>query len=161
MASLVTCKVCKKEHSDDVKRCPHCGAKYSPSVKNGAVAIVLLVISAMILIKCSEDTKKAQKSVPVEAVIPPAPKPFDENEAKIDAGIGCELVAEKAMKDPSSFNIDRDATRASYKDGKGMVTIYYRAKNSFGAITPGAMQCKFEVTTGTNTRIVSAKELKR
>ena len=58
----------------------------------------------------------------------------------------------KRMKDPKSMDIDRDQTRIKLNNGSGSVTIFYRAKNSFGAVVPGASRCDFTVR-GTNTQI--------
>ncbi len=53
MASLVTCKVCKKEHSDDVKRCPHCGAKYSKPLSKRPFAILMMGLTGFIFYQCA------------------------------------------------------------------------------------------------------------
>lgn len=44
MATLVTCKLCKKEHSDDVARCPSCGVKYNKPLSKRPFALAVLGI---------------------------------------------------------------------------------------------------------------------
>lgn len=79
MASLVTCQVCKKEHSDDVKRCPHCGAKYSkpftkrPFAKLMAGAFGLIVFSCVSALNGTKDVAAPTPKPPV--VIPGTPLP--------------------------------------------------------------------------------------
>lgn len=167
MASLVTCKVCKKEHSDDVKRCPSCGAKYSKPILKRPVLIVFLAFFAFIVFKCTSGMEEAGRSRDIhESTKTPEQraaerKAADETATKQDAAIGCEIMVKKSMKDPSSFDIDSDATRGTLKNGKGAVTIFYRAKNSFAAIVPGATECKFVVTSGTSTQITATTQIRR
>ena len=167
MASLVSCIVCKKEHSDDVKRCPSCGAKYSKPLTQRPLVILALALTAFIAYRCSTGLKEAtQKQAVTESAKSPEQKQREqaanlEENIKMDALAGCEVLVEKTLKDPSSFAPERDQYRTNLKAGKGSVTLIYRAKNSFGAVVPGATQCQFEVTSGSSTRIVSSKEIKR
>ena len=167
MASLVTCKVCKKEHSDDVKRCPSCGAKYSRPITQRPLAILAVALTGFIAYKCTSGFDEiSRKSAETESAKSPEQKQREqaanlEENIKMDALAGCEVLVEKALKDPSSFAPERDQYRTNLKAGKGSVTLIYRAKNSFGAVVPGATQCQFEVTSGSNTRIISRKEIKR
>lgn len=167
MASLVTCKVCKKEHSDDVKRCPHCGAKYSKPLSKRPFAIVMMALTGFIFYQCTSVFQSASSRIDAaEAAKSPEQKQREQQEklvesTKFDAIAGCEVLVKKSLKDPSSFAPDRDQYLASLKDGKGAVTLVYRAKNSFNAVVPGATQCQYEVTSGSSTRVTSVKEIKR
>ena len=166
MASLVTCKVCKKEHSDDVSKCPHCGAKYSKPLTKRPFAIAVALLFGFIAYKCTSVSDEiSRKSAATEAAKSPEQKQREqaanlEENIKMDALAGCEVLVEKALKDPSSFTPERDQYRSNLKSGKGSVTLVYRAKNSFGAVVPGSTQCQFEVTSGSSTRIISSKEIK-
>ena len=166
MASLVTCKLCKKEHSDDVKRCPSCGAKYSKPLSKRPFAIVVMALTGFIFYQCTSVFQSASSRIDAaEAAKSPEQKQREQQErliesTKSDAVAGCEVLIKKALKDPSSFAPERDDYRSTLNDGKGSVTLIYRAKNSFGAVVPGVTQCQFEVTTGSSTRIISTKEVK-
>ena len=76
MASLVTCKVCKKEHSDDVTRCPSCGAKYSKPLTKRPFALVMLAIFGVLVFSTvlgltgERDASPVKTAQPVVAIPP-------------------------------------------------------------------------------------------
>lgn len=73
-ATLVVCKVCKKEHADDVARCPHCGTKYSKPMSKRPVAILVAVTFGLLLFSCiSRIQEHDTPAVPPAAIAPPAP----------------------------------------------------------------------------------------
>ena len=75
MASLVTCKVCKKEHSDDVSRCPHCGAKYSKPLTKRPFALVMLAIFGVMVFSAVLGSIGGRDASPVKTAQPVAPTP--------------------------------------------------------------------------------------
>ena len=75
MASLVTCKVCKKEHSNDVQRCPSCGAKYSKPISQRPFALVMLAIFGVMVFSAVLGAIGGRDASPVKTAQPVAPTP--------------------------------------------------------------------------------------
>lgn len=77
--ALTKCKECKNEVSDLAKKCPHCGiANPAMTVKKAVsdwfkgclILIVLIVVGAFSLSKCSDDDQPTKAAVEQQFVIP-------------------------------------------------------------------------------------------
>ena len=75
MASLVMCKVCKKEHSDDVNRCPSCGAKYSKPLTKRPFALLMLAVFGVLVVSAVMGSLGGRDASPVQTTQPAAPTP--------------------------------------------------------------------------------------
>ena len=48
--SLVTCKVCNKEHAKVAKVCPHCGNTGTPFQQQQAIGAVILLVVLFVVV---------------------------------------------------------------------------------------------------------------
>jgi len=167
MTQLTACAVCKKEHADDVKRCPHCGAKYNKPITKRPLAIIMVAVVGYVAYSCSSTIdQSSRRAAAIEDAKSPEQKAADRQAATIaetlnDAYAGCQVATERGalFKDPKSIEWDPTQQRGNIE--KKTVTGVVRAKNSFGAIVPQSIVCTFEITTGTTTRIKTVKFAKQ
>lgn len=163
MATLTTCTVCKKQHSDDVKRCPHCGAIYSKPITQRPFAIFMIVATGYIVYSCTMAFDEASTRIAAsEAAKTPEQKASEklaaDRQATLeDAYLGCQVAAERkaVFKNPKSIEWDSTQMRGSLD--KKLVGGTVRATNSFGAVVAQAVTCTFEITNGTSTRITAVQ----
>lgn len=169
MAGLGTCRTCNGVVAYGAKACPHCGQSDpapTPITKRPFAMIVLgifgLLVGFTVLGSMAgrDDVTPAPPVKAARVLTDPERKAARDEAIGEDAAAGCAVQVEKAMKDPASLQLDHDKTRMNLKADGGTVTIYYRAKNSFAAVVPGATRCTFELNGGTNTRITKLTEVK-
>lgn len=163
MATLTTCTVCKKQHSNDVKRCPHCGAKYSKPITQRPFAIFMIAAAGYIVYSCTTAFDEASTRIAAtEAAKTPEQKArekkiADDNATLEDAYLGCQIAAERraVFKNPKSIEWDASQQRGNLD--KKLVGGTVRATNSYGAVVAQSITCGFEITSGTSTRITAVQ----
>lgn len=169
MAALSKCNTCSGVVAVGAKACPHCGVS-NPAPKTllqRPFALFMILGVGYIFYSCSSALNSAERSAEArqQSMTPEqkaeAAKTATRENAKHDAFAGCQVAVQKQLKNPKSFDVDMDASRATLEaDGSaGAVYMRYRATNSFNAVVPGAMTCKFSAVgeRTTVTAITAAK----
>lgn len=70
----------------------------------------------------------------------------------------CNVEVKDRLKDPGSFEPDRAKAVAMKTDEGFSVQVQYRAKNSFGALTPGVAKCTFSGNGKDQKPLLESKE---
>ena len=139
--ALIICKDCKKEFSDDAKRCPHCGAKKLNDhkvLKGIGIAICFLWA--------------------IGKINSPAPIPSTET-----ASYMCKDFVKQSLHDPDSADFDDWTHYFSEQEKNDIfhVQVTLRAKNGFNALRKMVVDCKVTKTPSNKWVLVKLKELKQ
>jgi hypothetical protein len=110
MAKLINCKICKKEISNTVKKCPHCGYKN----KNGVLFYLLLFIFLLFVIslfKPKEQEENKSKKLHIYKI--------DKNGNKISTLTNLELLeCYYIMLNPDNFYLNTEQKSKIYHQRK-------------------------------------------
>ena len=149
--SLVNCKECGKEVSDQAASCPHCGAPIQGSPTNKATAksdgrngyllafgifIGLITVSGVI---SSINGFKIMPVVLKQVVILG-------NRAGMQlvyGRSGCRRTLQELLRDPESLQGD-EYTVAWTSQEKWTAKIQFRSRNGFGGMSSGEAVCSFD-----------------
>lgn len=118
--ALVSCSECKKEISDTVKACPHCGKKKSRTFWK----VIVLVTVIFFIGKCSSESNK------INADKPPEKTPEQiESELKFNRDAAFLRSFKKTLHNPSSLEIE-----SVLRMPDDSLCVEYRATNKFNAL---------------------------
>lgn len=122
--ALVACSECKKEISNTVKSCPHCGYKKSSL---GFGTVVLLVTFVFIVAKCSSVDEKTTTQKPVQKT--PEQRISD---IKFNRDVKMLRAFKNTLHNPASLKID-----SVIRVTDDTLCVQYRATNKLNALVLG------------------------
>ena len=143
--ALIKCKECSNEVSTEAGKCPKCGAKVKKPMSRTTKWILGFLGFAVIAGAASEGMKSPEQKAQEKAQIFGDP-------AHTVAVRSCIRLWERefkaSMKDPASLAWDKDQARVGKMTVRGklkqVVTVPYRAKNSFGGLALEVATCEMD-----------------
>jgi hypothetical protein len=135
--ALITCPECKKQISETVKSCPHCGYVFTDGEtttikKNESnvkiVFFIILIVGIFVLFKvCTGGNNRTGDSV--------VNTPWDEKDNTVGAWVYTKMYVEQNLKSPRTAKFPWDFTKHVQRDGTTyMISSYVDSQNAFGAM---------------------------
>jgi len=130
--SLINCKECKNQVSNQAEKCPHCGATIKKRTGCGtiAAALILFFVAFGGFISAYESTQPQPVKTPQQLRAEEIEKHFD---AWNGSHIGLTATIKSSLNDPESYQHDK--TTYIDKVDHLIITTIFRAKNQYGGIT--------------------------
>lgn len=133
--ALKKCKECGNEVSTSAKACPKCGAKVVKSV--GPIGIIFALMVGFVAYSCSSvmngiSRHPTEQRTPAQTAA--AQEEYQADKRRFDQAYDVAKTIRRNAKDPSSVTFNSIAVSGD----ADIVCVIFRAKNSFGAIVPGA-----------------------
>lgn len=152
MATLIRCKACSAQVSDEAPTCPHCGQPFrpprAPRKQAGGCAIVFVIAGGFVLyalLSGGAPATPAAKADPRDAL-----------------GYACQQFVKPTLNDPASadFEDNRKAVVVPDSHQPDTYTVIFngRAKNGFGALMPAKFGCSIRIADG-QYKLLSAAQL--
>jgi len=131
--ALINCPECKKQISETIENCPHCGYKFSSGEtkkikeqqkKSTVIGFVVLVVIIFILFKlCSSGDKPESKT------------PWDQKDNSAGAWVYTQMYVKNNLKSPSTAKFPWGYTDYVQRNGTTYtIKSYVDSENSFGAM---------------------------
>lgn len=145
--SLINCKECKKEISDEVDKCPHCGFK----VKKSSGCLTLIIIGIIVIGAISSLSSNDSSSTTSSSA-------YDSRQSASGA---CMSFIKQMLHDPDSaeFGHSSEAYVNEEKPGIWKVQREVRAKNAFNAMRLSTFECNMQLNNNA-WNAISVTEIK-
>ena len=145
--ALIACPECKRQVSNTLAACPHCGYKLRKPASSSNAA-VLSIVAAVLVAYCSFGPKPG---------MPTQPAPVD-----LDAkarGL-CMFAIKAKLHDPSSAEFEHSRSVSMTKDGNVWTVIRpVRAKNGYGATVLQRFACVMRYSGAETLDMISVTPL--
>lgn len=137
--TLILCKECKKQVSDEAKTCPSCGAAVPKPMSRWKWLV--LGLFTIVVAKCAL-TERIEK--PAEPPLSAAQiEEINRKEAEFQFGVIATKLVKNSLKNPASFEFIDAGVVAG-----GALCLTYRATNSFNAVITDQVAIKRNLQQG-------------